>query len=222
MTPPIKPMRPAPSKPSPSDIYTFTTLRPLEHLPNPSRSLAYLDRLRNDAGIKAVMRKYKWTVPVLAEMEPIGNTDEKSRTLGRNWDKGSVIEVRLRTDAYDGYRDYKTVRKTMAHELAHMVYGEHDRDFWELCGRLEKEIEKADWRSGGRPLTDQVFYEPPEERQEADSGVGWRGGVQKLGMGKGEEAKKGESGGGVESRREMMARAAEERLKRLAASSSKS
>jgi hypothetical protein len=105
----------------------------------------------------------------------------------------------------------------MAHELAHMVYGEHDRDFWELCGRLEKEIEKGDWRSGGRPLTDQVFYEPPAERQEADAGVGWMGGVQKLGAGK--EGAGKVVGGGVESRREIMARAAEERLKRLAAAS---
>jgi hypothetical protein len=202
--------------------YTFTTLRPLPHLPNPQKALSYLERLRDDPGIRSVMRKYKWTVPVLAEMEPLGNTDMHSKTLGRNHGGGQLIEIRLRTDAYDGYRDYKTVRKTMAHELAHNVYGDHDRNFWDLCGRLEKEIEKGDWKSGGRRLTDQVFYEPPE-RQTADEGaVGWTGGVQKLGGGLGAQKLGGaasaapSAGDAAAARREMMARAAEERAKKLA------
>jgi len=216
--PPIPPARPAPSAPNANDIYTFTTLRPLPHLPNPSRALQYLERLRSDPGVRSVMRRYKWTVPVLAEMEPIGNTDTNSRTLGRNYDRGALIEVRLRTDAYDGYRDYKTVRKTIAHELAHNVHSEHDRHFWELCGRLEKEIERDDWTTGGRALTNQVFYEPPpERREEQDRGASWSGGTHKLGGGgKKTAAPTATSAGGAESRREMMARAAEERLKKMA------
>ena len=230
--PPVKPARPAPHKPSAADsTYTFTTLRPLAHLPDPSRALAYLERLRSDPGVRAVMRKYRWTVPVLAEMEPLGNTDQHSRCLGRNHGGGALIEVRLRTDAYDGYRDYRTVRKTIAHELAHNVFGEHDAAFWELCNRLQREIEAADWRSGGRPLTDQVFYEPPAERlQTVDNGARWTGGVQKLGGGSGGGSGGGGGGGGdgggsgsssaaAASRREVMARAAEERMKRLAAAS---
>ena len=158
------------------------------------------------------MRAHKYKVGVLAEMEPIGNTDSHSKTLGRNWNKGEVIEVRLRTDAYDGYRDYKTVRKTIAHELAHMEFSDHDSNFWELCGRLEKEIERSDWRSGGRALSDQVFYEPPaREEAPVDTGAAWTGGVQKLGGNKATEPVQ------PEGRREMMARAAEARMKRLAA-----
>jgi len=215
---PVKPARPLPSRSSAADAqYTFTTLKVLEHLPNPSRSLAYLERLRSDPGVKAVMKKYKWTVPVLTEMEPAGNTDSHSKTLGRNWEKGRVIEIRLRTDRYDGYRDYKTVRKTMAHELAHNVHGEHDKDFWELCGRLEKEIDRADWKSGGRALTNQVFYEPPEQ-QAADARTSWTGGVQKLGGGGGGASAAGlKTGGDGVSMREILAKAAEERMKRLAA-----
>ncbi|KAA8913224.1 WLM domain-containing protein [Sphaerosporella brunnea] len=217
--PAIKPARPAPQKATPNDIYTFTTLRPLAHLPHPEKALSYLERLRSDPGIKRVMAKYKWTVPVLAEMEPIGNTDMHSKTLGRNHGGGQLIEIRLRTDAYDGYRDYKTVRKTMAHELAHNVHGEHDRNFWDLCGRLEKEIEAGDWKSGGRPLTNQVFYEPPEQQVADEGAVGWFGGVQRLGgASAGENPVPGPASAGdaVAARREMMARAAEERAKRLA------
>lgn len=51
--------------------YTFITLRPLPYLPKPERSLKFLERLRDDAGIKAVMRKHKYTVPLLTEMNPI-------------------------------------------------------------------------------------------------------------------------------------------------------
>lgn len=50
--------------------YTFITLRPLPYLPRPERSLKFLERLRDDAGIKAAMRKHKYTVPLLTEMNP--------------------------------------------------------------------------------------------------------------------------------------------------------
>jgi hypothetical protein len=66
--------------------YTFTTLRPLPYLPNPSKSLQFLQRLKDDAGIKASMRKHKFTVPLLTEMNPIEHTTSNhegtSRTLG--------------------------------------------------------------------------------------------------------------------------------------------
>lgn len=55
------------------------------------------------------MKKHKWTVGTLQEMEPIGNTDMNSKTLGKNWNRGQVIELRLRTDSYDGWRAYDMV-----------------------------------------------------------------------------------------------------------------
>lgn len=196
--------------------YTFTTLRPLPYLPRPERSLQFLQRLKDDAGIKAAMRKHKFTVPLLTEMNPIEHTQSNhegtSRTLGLNRNAGEVIELRLRTDAYDGYRDYKTIRNTLCHELAHNVHGPHDRNFWDLCKQIEKEVAAADWRSGGRSVGDQAEYYSGDE--EVDDHGGWSGGDFVLGAG---------SSGGAESvgtqsqgmsRREIMAKAAEERMKR--------
>ncbi|KAI9883627.1 MAG: 3-methyladenine DNA glycosylase [Watsoniomyces obsoletus] len=190
-------------------IYTFTTLRPLPYLPHPERSLAFLARLRDDPGIKATMRSHRWTVPVLTEMNPAEHTTHDSRTLGLNRNRGEVIELRLRTDAYDGYRDYKTIRKTLCHELAHNVHGEHDGDFWKLCREVEKEVDRADWTSKGRALTDQEFYDPAGEIH-MDHG-GWTGGEYILGASESNNSSSDRSS--AMSRREVLARAAEERMR---------
>lgn len=189
-------------------LYTFTTLRPLPYLPNPKRSLDFLQRLKDDAGIKASMRKHKFTVPLLTEMNPIEHTQSNhegtTRTLGLNRNQGEVIELRLRTDAYDGYRDYKTIRKTLCHELAHNVHGPHDRNFWDLCKQIEKEVEGADWKSGGHTVGNEEYYE-----NEIDDHGGWEGGEFVLGGGG-----SGESSSAGLSRREIMAKAAEARKSR--------
>jgi len=109
------------------------------------------------------MAKHRFYVPLLTEMNPAEHTTHESRTLGLNRNKGEVIELRLRTDAYDGYRDYRTIRKTLCHELAHCVHSEHDRDFWELTKQIEREVENADWKAGGHRLApDQEFYNPQD------------------------------------------------------------
>ncbi|KAH6669829.1 zinc metallo protein-like proteinase [Halenospora varia] len=196
--------------------YTFHTLRPLPYLPNPSRSLAFLQRLKDDAGIKAAMLKHKFSVPLLTEMNPIehtqANAEGVSRTLGLNRNQGEVIELRLRTDAYDGYRDYKTIRKTLCHELAHNVHGPHDRKFWDLCKLIEREVEGSDWKSGGRMVGEEEFY----GGEEVDDHGGWTGGEFVLGVGSrgGAESTGSASTQGM-SRREILAKAAEERMKRL-------
>ncbi|KKK13300.1 zinc metalloprotein, partial [Aspergillus ochraceoroseus] len=95
------------------------------------------------------MHKHRFSVPLLTEMNPAEHTTTESRTLGLNRNKGEVIELRLRTDAYDGYRDYRTIRKTLCHELAHCVHSEHDRDFWDLTAQIEREVERADWKGAG-------------------------------------------------------------------------
>ena len=188
--------------------YTFTILRPLPYLPNPDRSLQFLQRLKDDAGIKAAMRKHKFTVPLLTEMNPVEHTQSNhegtTRTLGLNRNQGEVIELRLRTDAYDGYRDYKTIRKTLCHELAHNVWGPHDRNFWDLCKMIEKEVEGADWRSGGHSLGEDEYY------GEVDDHGGWTGGEFVLGTDGSAESVGSERQG--LSRREILAKAAEERL----------
>ncbi|KAI9752958.1 MAG: hypothetical protein M4579_005389 [Chaenotheca gracillima] len=197
-------------------LYTFTELRPLPHLPRPERSLRFLARLRDDAGIKATMAKHHWSVPLLTEMDPAAHTTHESRTLGLNRNGGEVIELRLRTDAYDGYRDYKTIRKTLCHELTHNVFGEHDRHFWELCKQVEREVEQGDWRSGGRAVGEEEFYNPDDGGvgDEHVDGGGWTGGEYVLGGG-GQQQRGGVSAGSSTlDRREVLARAAEERARR--------
>ncbi|KAI1132212.1 WLM domain-containing protein [Nemania abortiva] len=189
------------------------TLRPLPNLPRPERSLAFLERLKADPGIRAAMRAHKFSVGLLTEMDPLSYTESShegtTRILGLNRNKGEVIELRLRTDAYDGYRDYKTIRNTLCHELAHNVHGPHDRNFWDLCHQIEREVSKADWKSGGHSVGESEFYEPSEEIA-YDHG-GWTGGEFVLGGG---NSSSGSAASPALSRREIMAKAAEERMKK--------
>jgi hypothetical protein len=213
---PIKPATPSKhrdwKRAKEESTYTFHQIQPLSYLPNPQKSQKFLDRLAHDPGIVASMRKHKFVVGLLTEMDPATHTTHESRTLGLNRNRGEVIELRLRTDAYDGYRDYKTIRKTLCHELAHNVWGEHDRNFWELTKEIEREVERNDWTRGGHSVGAEEFYNPADEGvgdEHVDTG-GWEGGTYVLG------------GGGPAdwereglTRREAIMRAVEERLKRL-------
>lgn len=180
-----KPARPQWRKP-PQNQYTFAKIEPLNYLPHPELSRKLLQRLAADAGIKAVMRKHKWNVPLLTEMEPLSNTESShegtSRTLGLNRNKGEVIELRLRTDTYDGYRDYKTIRKTLCHELAHNVHGPHDSHFWNLCHQIEREVEASTYTSGGQTIAPTSAYHiSGQDDGDAEDGGGWEGGEYVLG-----------------------------------------
>lgn len=188
--------------------YTFHAIEPLPYLPNPEKSRRYLERLANDPGIKASMRKHKFSVGLLTEMNPAEHTTHESKTLGLNRNRGEVIELRLRTDRYDGYRDYKVIRKTLCHELSHNVWGEHDRNFWNLTKEIEQEVERNDTLHGGHRLSTEEFYDPNDTHDDAeyaDHG-GWTGGDFVLGRSK----EGGESEAGL-SRREIIARAATSR-----------
>lgn len=199
------------------DVYTFLSIRPLPYLAHPERSQALLQRVANDRGIRASMRRRKFTVGLLTEMDPAAHTDLSSdggvgRTLGLNRNAGEVIELRLRTDAGDGYRDYKTIRKTLCHELAHNVHGPHDKQFWDLCHAIEREVEAEDWSTkGGRTVGDGPGFDNAQDDEEyAPDHGGWTGGEFVLGGG-------GGSGSGPVSwsRREILAKAAEERMRRI-------
>ncbi|KAM0263735.1 hypothetical protein ACHAQJ_001050 [Trichoderma viride] len=202
---------------SPEDSkYTFMQVRPLSGLPHPERSLKLLMRLKEDPGIKTAMKKHKFTVALLTEMEPLAHTETThegtSRILGLNRNQGEVIELRLRTDAHDGYRDYKTIRKTLCHELTHNVHGPHDRQFWDLCHQIEREVDAADWKSNGRTIGETSRYhisgqDQDEEEAHEDDG-GWTGGQFVLGGSK-------MSSAGLD-RREILAQAALERQRKEA------
>jgi len=203
--------------------YTFHDIQPLAYLPDPEKSKRFLERLANDAGIKASMRKHGFSVGFLGELNPIehNNTDGTS-TLGLNTNRGQKIELRLRTEAYDGYRDYKTIRNVLCHELAHNVWGPHDQNFWALCRELEAEVARNDYRSGGQSLGGE-FHNPDDKGvadHEMDHG-GWTGGTFVLGSGSGSLEKGTSSNGQPLTRREMMAAAAEERLRKQREAESK-
>ncbi|KAI1461183.1 WLM-domain-containing protein [Annulohypoxylon moriforme] len=214
--------RPSSQRAREESEYTFGTIRPLPNLPNPQRSQQFLERLARDPGIRATMVRHKFRVGTLTEMDPLSYTESShegvTRILGLNRNKGQIIELRLRTDAYDGYRDYKTIRRTLCHELTHNVHGDHDRQFWDLCRQIEKEVERADYMSGGRSVGGAEYAEPREREEEEgmayDHG-GWTGGEFVLGSGEsGSSRGVSTAGQGPSSRREAMAKAAEERVKK--------
>ncbi|KAF4981374.1 hypothetical protein FZEAL_2804 [Fusarium zealandicum] len=208
-------LRHGPLRKSPeSSQYTFLQVRPLQGLPHPERSQNLLMRLKGDPGIRASMKKHKFAVSLLTEMEPLSHTqtthEGTSRILGLNRNKGEVIELRLRTDAHDGYRDYKTIRKTLCHELAHNVHSDHDRDFWDLCHQIEREVQAADWKSGGHTIGETSRYTisgEDEEEEHAEDHGGWTGGEFVLG------GVRNNADAGM-SRREILARAAVERQRK--------
>jgi len=160
------------------------------------------------------MRTHRFSVGLLTEMDPAMHTTHESRTLGLNRNHGEVIELRLRTDDDAGYRDYGTIRRTLCHELAHNVWGAHDSNFWALYREIEREVERNDYRSGGRSLGD-VEYAPARpgagdaEEDHVDGG-GWTGGEFRLG---GRSDRQTGDSGPTLSRREILARAAEARAR---------
>ena len=90
--PTLKPVKPARHrdwrKAQDEATYTFHTIIPLAYLPNPDRSKKFLERLRDDPGIKASMRQHKFSVGVLTEMDPAAHTTHDSKTLGLNRNGG--------------------------------------------------------------------------------------------------------------------------------------
>lgn len=195
------------------DTTGFLRIAPLADLRHPERSLALLNRLADDAGIRATMRTHGFSVGLLTEMEPLANTQEHvgggvTRLLGLNRNAGEVIELRLRTDAGDGYRAYNSIRATLCHELAHNVHSPHDASFWALCHRIEREVAAV---SVGRSMGEGDGFVPSAEEDVMDHG-GWTGGTYVLGgVGGGSGSGSGDQG---LSRRDVIANAAEERMKR--------
>ncbi|KAK6528717.1 hypothetical protein TWF694_003957 [Orbilia ellipsospora] len=210
-------------------LYTFGGFRVLKHLKGSERSENYLRKLAADAGIKAVMAKHKFSVGMLSELDPAEHTTHESKTLGLNKNGGEEILLRLRTDSYDGYRDYRTVRKTLCHELAHNVHSEHDRNFWDLYKVILKGVEESDWKHGGRTVEGygdggRVLWEGEDKEREwveAADGGGWTGGSFVLGGSSsssstaGGSSASGSSSLSLADRRAMAAKAAEERAKKM-------
>ncbi|XP_024527001.1 uncharacterized protein LOC112345127 isoform X2 [Selaginella moellendorffii] len=144
----------------PAGPYTFQDFKTLQlpgvqMTPPPPKALELLHALASDRGIIAIMNKYRWRVGVLSEMAPEGLVGISPKCLlGFNKNRGEEISLRLRTDDLKGFRKYESIRKTLLHELAHMVHDEHDENFHQLDKLLNKESLELDWtRSRGQSLS---------------------------------------------------------------------
>ena len=63
---------------------------------------------------------------------------------------------------------YDRIRETLVHELAHMVFGEHDNNFKELNSQLLRECGALDWTRAGTLSRAGDFFEPePMDVEEA-------------------------------------------------------
>ncbi|RDX90546.1 hypothetical protein CR513_27574, partial [Mucuna pruriens] len=123
--------------------------------PPPSEALKRMHMLAADPGIVAVMNKHRWRVGIMTEMAPIGYVGVSPKCiLGFNKNHGEEISLRLRTDDLKGFRKYESIKKTLLHELAHMIYSEHDANFYALDKQLNQEASSLDWtRSASHTLS---------------------------------------------------------------------
>ncbi|KAI4308419.1 hypothetical protein L6164_031497 [Bauhinia variegata] len=154
----------------PQGPYIFCDFRTLEIPgvelnPPPSEALKRMHMLAADPGIVAIMNKHHWRVGIMTEMAPVGYVGVSPKCiLGFNKNHGEEISLRLRTDDLKGFRKYESIKKTLLHELAHMVYSEHDANFYALDKQLNQEAASLDWtRSSGHTLSGIRSYESYEE-----------------------------------------------------------
>ncbi|XP_016202871.1 uncharacterized protein LOC107643669 isoform X3 [Arachis ipaensis] len=127
----------------------------IELNPPPSEALKRMHMLAADPGIIAVMNKHCWCVGIMSEMAPVGYVGKSPKCLlGLNKNQGEEISLRLRTDDLKGFRKYESIKKTLLHELAHMIHTEHDANFYALNKQLNQEAANLDWtRSASHTLS---------------------------------------------------------------------
>ncbi|KAK3184453.1 hypothetical protein Dsin_031739 [Dipteronia sinensis] len=145
----------------PQGPYIFSDFRTLqlpgvELNPPASEALKRMHMLAADPGIVAIMNKHRWRVGIMTELAPVGYVGVSPECiLGFNKNHGEEISLRLRTDDLKGFRKYERIKKTLLHELAHMVYSEHDANFYALDKQLNQEADALDWtRSRGHTLSE--------------------------------------------------------------------
>ncbi|CAL0319995.1 unnamed protein product [Lupinus luteus] len=145
----------------PKGPYIFCEFRTLEIPgiklnPPPFEALKRMHMLAADPGIVAVMNKHRWRVGIMTEMPPIGYVGVSPKCLlGFNKNQGEEISLRLRTDDLKGFRKYQSIKKTLLHELAHMIYSDHDANFYALDKQLNQEAASLDWtRSASHTLSE--------------------------------------------------------------------
>ncbi|KAF8654517.1 hypothetical protein HU200_061708 [Digitaria exilis] len=162
----------------PQGQYIFCDFRTL-HLPGielnppPSEALKRMHMLACDPGIIAIMNKHKWQVGIMTEMAPVGYVGVSPKCiLGFNKNMGEEISLRLRTDDLKGFRKYESIKKTLLHELAHMVHSEHDANFFALNKQLNEEAASLDWtKSTGHMLSGRKIFDSYEDEFDLEPGI---------------------------------------------------
>jgi len=101
----------------------------------------------------------------MTEMAPVGYVGVSPKCiLGFNKNMGEEISLRLRTDDLKGFRKYESIKKTLLHELAHMVHSEHDAHFFALNKQLNEEAASLDWtKSSGHVLSGRKIFDSYED-----------------------------------------------------------
>ncbi|KAG6496641.1 uncharacterized protein LOC121993186 [Zingiber officinale] len=162
--------RPQSSLKLPQGSYIFCEFRTLQIpgiqlTPPPSEALKRMHMLACDRGIIAIMNKHRWRVGIMTEMAPEGYVGISPECiLGFNKNHGEEISLRLRTDDLKGFRKYESIKKTLLHELAHMVYSEHDSKFFALNKQLNEEAANLDWtKSTSHTLSGRIYTDNYEE-----------------------------------------------------------
>ncbi|KAJ3212900.1 hypothetical protein HDU67_003517 [Dinochytrium kinnereticum] len=150
----------------------FMKVQVLDGFEDAGKARRLLERLRDDVGVREIMRKRNWVVGVLMELHP----NEKT-ILGYNMNKGQTIALRLRTDELDGFRHYPSIRQVLLHELAHMIHTGHGNDFHALNRLLNKECNSY---SEGHTVGQSSFASSSEDADAIDA-HGYTGGSYVLG-----------------------------------------
>ncbi|CBQ71584.1 conserved hypothetical protein [Sporisorium reilianum SRZ2] len=167
----------------------------------------YLTRLSRDAGILHICKLHDFRIGSLTELLPW----EHPGLLGLNENAGQRILLRIRTDDAQGFRDYKTSRRVLVHELAHNKIADHPPEFKILNSELNAQIEAFEraQQQGAHSLVEGDVYEPSAPALSAGSADG--GGGHRLGGGSTSSAG-GESS--AEERRQRILAATMRRLER--------
>lgn len=126
-------------KPHSGNIWTLQDVKDrdcfgkISVLDNYSSKEAYLLIQSVAENVKVIMRRRKWYVEELKELDP------SSKYLGLN--VGHTLEIHLKLRGRRGLISYNDVVTTMLHELTHIIHSAHNDDFYLLFNKLKSEYE---------------------------------------------------------------------------------
>ncbi|KAI7894466.1 WLM domain-containing protein [Mucor mucedo] len=107
----------------------------LKNKPESEKALVILKRLASQ--VKPILNNRNWTIKNLCEFFP---TNEN--LLGVNVNRGWKVNLRLRPHYDDKlFLEYEEILGTLLHEMAHIVRGPHDQQFYKVLEELKAETE---------------------------------------------------------------------------------